>query len=149
SLRGADAVLLGGWNQPAFWTALAWAAATRVPAILWVESTGRDRRTGRLEPVKRALLRMAAAFVVPGAAARRYLVGLGVPEEAIVTAPNAVDHALFGTAVRTRANGPCRLLAVGRLAPEKGVDLLLRAAGGLPAEIWIAGAGPQEPHLRA
>ena len=149
ALRGAEAVVLGGWNQPAFWVALAWCQARRVPAILWVESTGRDRRTGRLEPVKRILLRGVAAYIVPGAAAHAYIESLGVPPARIRVARNAVDPAIFGSAARTRMNGPCRLVAVGRLAPEKGIDTLLEAARDLPVEIVLAGAGPEEARLRA
>jgi glycosyltransferase involved in cell wall biosynthesis len=148
ALRGADAVVLGGWNQPAFWAALAWCRARRVPAILWVESTSRDRRTGRLEPLKRILLRSVAACIVPGAAARAYVESLGVPSARIRVAPNAVDPAIFGSAARTRTNGPCRLVAVGRLAPEKGLDTLLDAARDLPVEIVLVGTGPEEARLR-
>jgi glycosyltransferase involved in cell wall biosynthesis len=148
ALRGADCVLIGGWNQPAFWAALAGARLRRVPAILWVESTGRDRRSGKLEAPKRLLLRAVDAFVVPGTASRDYLRRLGVPATRVTVAPNAVDAAIFGAAPRTRAAGPVRLLAVGRLAPEKGFDTLLRAADGLLVELQIAGAGPEEARLR-
>ena len=147
-LRGGDAVLLGGWNQPAFWEALAWCKRHRVPAVLWVESTESDRRTGRLERIKRLLLRVPSAFVVPGGASRTYLEGLGVDPARITVAPNAVDPTVFGTAARTRCDGPLRILAVGRLAPEKGIDTLLRAAEGLPVEIVLAGTGPEEARLR-
>ena len=52
------------------------------------------------------------------------------------------------------ARDPGRAFVIGsanrRLVPEKGVDLLLRAAAGLPG-VWrlhIAGEGPSLPHLR-
>jgi glycosyltransferase involved in cell wall biosynthesis len=147
-LRRVDAVLVGGWNQPAFWEAIAWCALRRVPALLWVESTGRDRRTGRLEPVKRALLGAASGFVVPGEASREYVESLGVDARRITVAPNAVDPAIFGAAARARENGPCRIVAVARLSPEKGVDVLLRAVEGLPVEVVVAGSGPEEARLR-
>jgi glycosyltransferase involved in cell wall biosynthesis len=148
ALRPA-AVVLGGWNQPAFWTALAWARARGVPVLVWVESTGRDRRSGRLDPAKRVLLRAAAAFIVPGTASRDYLRRLGVEESRIGLAPNAVDAAIFTPVERRRTAGPCRVLAVGRLAPEKGLDVLLGAAEGLPLELVLAGTGPEEERLRA
>jgi glycosyltransferase involved in cell wall biosynthesis len=147
-LHQPDAVILGGWNQPAFWESLLVCRLRRVPVILWVESTLSDRRSGRHEPVKRRLLRSVDAFLVPGAASREYLESLGVQRARITVAPNAVDPTIFGTGVRTRAGGPVRLLAVGRLAREKGVDTLLDAAAGLPVEIVIAGAGPEEAKLR-
>jgi glycosyltransferase involved in cell wall biosynthesis len=147
-LRGTQAVLLGGWNQPAYWASLAWCRARRIPALLWSESTTHDRRSGRHERLKRIMLRTPDAFVVPGSAARTYLEGLGVARNRIVVAPNAVDPDLFGSAERTRADGPCRVLAVGRLAAEKGIDTLLEAADGLPVEIVLAGTGPEEQRLR-
>ncbi len=44
-----------------------------------------------------------------------------------------------------------RIGYVGRLKPEKGVDLLIRAFAPLSmrAELWILGIGPSEPALRA
>lgn len=147
-LRGTGTVVLGGWNQPAFWQALGWCRVHRVPAILWSESTDRDRRTGRHEPVKRAWLRALDGFVVPGAAARAYLESLGVPAERISVAPNAVDPAIFGRAERTRTDGPRRVFAVARLSPEKGLDVLLEATAGLPVDVVVAGAGPEEARLR-
>jgi glycosyltransferase involved in cell wall biosynthesis len=113
-----------------------------------VESTESDRRTGHLERIKRLLLRVPSAFVVPGGASRTYLEELGVDPARITVAPNAVDPTVFGTAARTRHDGPLRILAVGRLAPEKGIDTLLRATDGLPVEIVLAGTGPEEARLR-
>jgi glycosyltransferase involved in cell wall biosynthesis len=148
SLRLADAVIVGGWNQPAFVEALMWCRLRNVPTILWSESTLRDRRSGRHELSKRLLLNAADAFLVPGAASREYLETLGAPEERITIAPNAVDAGIFGGVTRSRASGPVRLLAVGRLAPEKGIDTLLQAAEGLQVEIVLAGSGPEEARLR-
>jgi glycosyltransferase involved in cell wall biosynthesis len=147
-LGNPGVVVLGGWNQPAFWQALARCRLHRIPAILWSESTERDRRTGRHEPIKRAWLRALDGFVVPGAAARAYLESLGVPADRITVAPNAVDPAIFGSASRTRADGTCRVVAVARLSPEKGIDVLLEATAGLPVEVVVAGAGPEESRLR-
>ena len=149
ALRGADVVVLGGWNQPAFWQALALCRAHRVPAVIWVESTGSDHRTGRLDAVKRRLLGSAQAFVVPGSASRAYIESLGVPDSRITVAPNAVDPSVFGGAARTRTDDAVRIVAVGRLAPEKGIDTLLEAVRDLPAEMVVAGVGPEEARLRA
>ena len=140
--RGADAVMVGGWSQPAFWQAAAWAAFRRQPLVVWVESTLRDARPGPGRRAKRLLAERAAAFVVPGAQ--------------VVIAPNAVDAALFASRAAERdrlreeraLERPC-ILYVGRLAPEKGVDVLLEAARGLDAEVVVAGSGPEEQRLRA
>lgn len=148
ALRGSHAVVVGGWNQPAFWTALAWCRMCGVPALLWSESTGPDRRSGRHEQLKRAMLRVPSGFVVPGVAAREYLERLGVSASRITIAPNAVDPAIFASASRTRTGGPVRIIAVGRLAPEKGIDTLLDAVHGLPVDVVLAGIGPEEDELR-
>jgi len=148
-LRNVDAVVLGGWNQPAFWDALLCAHRRRVPTIVWTESTRMDERSGRHELFKRLLLPGVDAFVVPGTAALEYLVSLGVPPDRITIAPNAVDPSIFGRAERSRSDGTCRVLAVARLSPEKGLDLLLEATRDLPVEVFIAGTGPEEARLRA
>jgi glycosyltransferase involved in cell wall biosynthesis len=146
-----DVVAVGGWNQPAFWQALAYAKARRIPLLVWVESTARDARSEApaLELAKRGMIRGASGFFVPGRAAREYLRGLGVPEERIAIAPNAVDASVFGVARPVRDERPCRFLYVGRLDPEKGVDVLLRAFQRVPGELVIVGGGSQAEALRA
>jgi glycosyltransferase involved in cell wall biosynthesis len=50
-----------------------------------------------------------------------------------------------------RAETPFRILTVASLIPEKGVDVLLRAAANLPLAEWklaIAGEGPEENALK-
>ena len=147
-LRGAEVVVVGGWNQPAFLEALMWSRAFRVPTILWSESTDRDHRSGRHELLKRLLVPRIDGFLVPGTAARDYLRHLGVPEQRITIAPNAVDPTIFGGHPRTRSDGICRVIAVARLSPEKGLDVLVRAVADLPLELVIAGTGPEEGRLR-
>ena len=148
-LGGSEAVVVGGWNQPAFWEAAAWCELRRVPLVVWVESTAADHRSGKLEPAKRHLLRAVDRFIVPGEASRAYLDGLGVCPAAISVAPNAVDPAIFSGGRRTREDGRLRVVAVGRLSHEKGLDVLVEAVRGLPVELEIAGVGPEEPRLRA
>jgi glycosyltransferase involved in cell wall biosynthesis len=154
-LRGADVVVVGGWNQPAFWLALARARLTRTPAVGWIESTLNDRRSDRADRAKRLLAGACSAFIVPGAAAREYVRAFA-PDARIEVAPNAVDVALFASrlgdreALRSELGiQGCCFLYVGRLAAEKGVDVLLRAFAGIDGELVLAGAGPEESRLRA
>ena len=144
-LRGADAVLIGGWNQPAFFQA----SRAGLPYALWVESTARDERRGRLEWLKRRLLASAAGVVVPGTAGREYVLGLGVGADRVAVAPNAFDLTAFTGAVeRARGSHAPTVLTVARLSPEKDVATLLRAVDGLEAELVVVGDGPQESALR-
>ena len=146
----ADVVVLGGWNQPAFWLALGRSRRRRIPVCTWVESTMRDSRATILAPLKRRLLRSSSIVFVPGTDSHELVRQLGVSPGKIVTTPNAVDTALFAAAAdRRRPAERCRVLYVGRLAPEKGVDLLLRSVAGLDVEMIVAGSGPEEESLRA
>lgn len=81
----------------------------------------------------------------------------GVERARIAVLPNPLDfagiHAALGTPSRWCGEGP-NLLAVGRLAPEKGFDLLLEAVALLVEEfpalqLTILGAGALEGALLA
>ena len=81
---------------------------------------------------------------------------LGIAEELIAVLPNPVDldgiRAAADNPVRWTGPGP-HLLAMGRLSPEKGFDLLLQAFATVrlhfpQADLVIAGAGPEETALK-
>jgi glycosyltransferase involved in cell wall biosynthesis len=85
---------------------------------------------------------------------------LKVPENRLAVLPNPVDVEEIRTAIGLNAapyitSGPGpHLLAVGRLAREKGFDLLLKAMVSIQskfpqASLLIAGVGPQEAALKA
>ncbi len=151
-----DVIVVGGWNQPAFWQVLLAARAMRTPTLLWVESTSSDARVGgRSAGRARGLaLRLAAGFVVPGTASRAYLRELGVPDERITVAPNAVDLRIFasgadGSALRGRFGlDGCVFLYAGRFDAEKGLDTLVGAMRDVPATLVLIGSGPMEATLR-
>jgi glycosyltransferase involved in cell wall biosynthesis len=145
-----DAVAVGGWNQPAFWLALAYCRLRRIPLLVWVESTARDARSGSraLTLARDAMARGAAGAFVPGRASAEYARSLGL--ELVELAPNAVDVSIFGRAAVDRSGrARCTFLYVGRLDPEKGVDTLLEAFRSLPGELVLVGGGSDEPRLRA
>jgi glycosyltransferase involved in cell wall biosynthesis len=83
---------------------------------------------------------------------------LGLPECRLAVLPNPVDveeirHSIGRNPAPQTAPGP-HLLAVGRLSPEKGFDLLLRALASVRNDfpgvsLLIAGAGPEEATLKA
>ncbi len=143
-----DAVLCGGYNYLASWQTAGWARVHGVPLLLWSESTALDTRHGHrpVEFIKRRFLNLCAAFVVPGQSAAQYLKDLGIPDERIFTAPNAVDTNLFAALaqkasqdeinVRARFSLPSRyFLYVGRLVRAKGVFELVEAYARLDDEI--------------
>src|SRR5262249_51135623 len=71
--------IVGGWNQPAFWQAAAYARVRGIPLVVWVESTARDERRGDgpAERAKRLFVAGATAVLVPGRAAADYARSLG------------------------------------------------------------------------
>jgi len=91
----------------------------------------------------------AAGFVVPGRAAQAYVESLGVSPDRIVIAPNAVDLSIFSVQADRNGHEESTFLYVGRLAQEKGLDVLLRAFKNVPGKLLLAGSGPQEAELRA
>jgi glycosyltransferase involved in cell wall biosynthesis len=145
-----DAVAVGGWNQPAFWLALAYCRLGRVPLFVWVESTAREARSesAPFRLARRVMTRAAAGAFVPGTAAAAYARDLGF--RLVEQAPNAVDGDVFAAAAVDRAGREaCTFLYVGRLDPEKGVETLLTAFEQVPGQLVIVGSGALEDGLRA
>jgi glycosyltransferase involved in cell wall biosynthesis len=162
-----DVLICGGYSYLASWQAARWCNRHQVPLVLWSESTSHDDRRGYVpvEFLKRQFLRHCRAFVVPGQSAFDYLVSLGISEEAIVTAPNAVDNDFFGQRAlaartsagqyRARYNLPERFfLYSGRLTKSKGVfdavDAYASLAPDLRSEVSLvfAGNGSAKPDLK-
>lgn len=85
------------------------------------------------------------AYIAPTAFTRGVLSRGGLPEERIFVRPNAVDDAGAGEYA-----GPHSAVFVGRLSPEKGVDVLLDAWQRLPGiPLTVIGGGPLLDHVRA
>lgn len=160
----ADAVLVPGYaSTPALTTAL-WAKVRGALPVLMSDSTAEDRaRNGAREKAKRALVRgLFPCALVAGTRAARYAERLGILRERIALGYDVVDNAFFSEGVdRIRAAAsPCALdvpdgyfLYVGRLAPEKNLDTLLRAfsvyrAQGGKWSLAIVGRGALEGHLK-
>jgi len=100
----------------------------------------------------RETLRGAALVVHSEFAAKAVATGLGVPVQRVTL---GADPDLFHGGVRgERWSAPLRLLVVGRLVPEKGqaiairaLDLLRRGSSPMDARLCIVGGGPQREKL--
>jgi 1,2-diacylglycerol 3-alpha-glucosyltransferase len=168
SLRAVmpHAVLCGGYNYLAAWSAAFWARRNGVPLLLWSESTERDARGNHrsVELLKSRFFRRCSSFVVPGRSAECYVRQFGVEHGSIFVAPNAVDLSFFSRAAdkvhqesikrRQALDLPARyFLYSGRLVTEKGIFDLLRAYAKLDVSlrqevaIVFAGDGPQKNRL--
>lgn len=143
-----DAVICGGYNYLASWSAAYWARAKRIPFLLWTESTAFDQRQQYrlVELAKKRFLNLCRGFVVPGLSSLHYLTNLGIETGQIFVAPNAVDTSAFAMVaeatcendaqIRSRYGLPCRyFLYVGRMVKEKGIYDLLAAYAEVREEI--------------
>lgn len=111
-------------------------------------------------PRKRALLErrryqrviLGAAGLVGGNRLAAGLLGTEAPETPVVVLPQT-GVALPGHALRPRPSGAntLRIGFVGRLVPERGADLLLRAVAQVmgPWQLGIVGTGPAQEELEA
>lgn len=108
---------------------------------MWIPRTGRGALAGHF---KRLAIRYATNISVSHAIAA----SLNVPS---VVIGNPYDDQLFRA--RPDIERTREIAFVGRLIPEKGADILLRAVAqvrrrGQPARLTIFGTGPDEPRLR-
>lgn len=102
-----------------------------------------------LSPLLRLVWRRARA-VVANSQGLRSLGAAFEPEVPIAVIPNGVDFEHFQNAQREWQ--PARLLFVGRVVYQKGLDVLLEALGGLSEHSWtltVVGDGPRRAELLA
>jgi phosphatidyl-myo-inositol alpha-mannosyltransferase len=139
---------------------LAAATGPGAPRVLTFHAwSDRSRAYRAVRPVARCVLDAAgAAIAVSPAAAAFHAGALGVEVGRFRLVPNGVDVAPFATAADElgdgRADGPPRLVFVGRLEPRKGVLVLARAYLALRADLpdvrlTIVGDGPERGELEA
>jgi glycosyltransferase involved in cell wall biosynthesis len=162
-------VVVSGWSTFAAQAALAWCRLRRVPYALLVESHDAGPRAGWRRAVKGAvvpgILRRAASVLVVGSLARDSVVARGADPGRVRVFANTVDVKAY--ARRLDALAPRRaelraelglgeedvaVLTAGRLAREKGHDVLLRAvaeAADSRLRPVLIGAGPERAQLEA
>ena len=125
--------------------------------VLAITSHGTDLfafNSAPMRRIKRHALNKAAAVTVVSEALREAAAGLGVGTDRMHVAPMGVDlHSRFTPDARIKRS-TSELLFVGRLAPSKGLNVLLDAIPLIQASrhdvsLTIAGFGPEEAALRA
>ena len=157
SLR-PEVLVVSGWSTFASQAAIAWSRAHGVPYLLLVESHDLGPRARWRRFVKGAvvprLVHGAAGVLVVGTAARESVLARGAAPDQVRVFANTVDvEGWMERADRLSArgnDGDVVVLSVGRLVPEKGFDVLLRAiaqAGDERLRLVIAGDGPEATRL--
>ena len=164
-----DVVVVSGWSTFASQAAIAWCHARDVPYVLVVESHDEGPRPGWRRAVKGAVVppvvRNASGVLVTGTLARNSMIERGAQPEHVHVFANTIDVEEFGRRVDGLASRRSELrsslgvgeddvvvLSVARLAPEKGLDVLLRtvaATGDARVVLVVAGDGPERARLES
>jgi glycosyltransferase involved in cell wall biosynthesis len=154
------AVLLGGWESPAYWQLLVLAKLTGVRTVGFYESTLQTQRHSRgfIGLMRRFYFASLDAVVVPGPAARAAVMALGIDPLKVIVGFNAVDGSSVAEAARShrlslrgRKSAGHQYVYIGQLIERKGVDLVIDAFASAREEgdtLAIYGKGPLEDELR-
>ena len=147
--RRPDAVVLDGWESPAFHAAARWARKEEIPVVASYRVSG---STGTAGNAQRRLLRRADAVLAAGTGSLEAAIELGVPRERIALAPDP-----FARSIPTADGDPAtghgvvdvreghRFAFVGPLIPRTNAAGLVRAfhlGRRLGDVLTIAGDGP-------
>jgi glycosyltransferase involved in cell wall biosynthesis len=158
---GFDVVVAGLTGRSSLVASVIGAHAARVPLILWVgiweHPSTLFHRLSR--PFVRSLYRRADGIFVYGSHVADYIQREAQRTAGVFELPQAVDNDGFsvapGSSVAEGGRFPSgqngvRACFVGRLADDKGVDVLLRAMASTDAtlQLDIIGTGRLEPQLR-
>lgn len=139
---------------------LAWLLGKKI--IMSNESTGSDERKGGLkEYIKRWAVKACSGYVVFGKSSEDYLVELGADRDKVLVKNAAVvdNEAILETCNRALGRSlfpeiitPKNFIFIGRISPEKNVELLVKAFQSLndPAGEWgliIVGNGKEDENV--
>lgn len=166
ALRDArpDCVVVSGWSTFASQVALGWCRVLGVPYVLLVESHDAGPKPGWRRRIKETvvppIVKGAASVLVTGSLARESMLALGAPPERVRVFANTIDVARWGENAERLARRRVELrqalglsdddvavVTVGRLAPEKGIDVLLQAARQAGVTAVVVGDGPERDRL--
>lgn len=162
-----DVVVVNGWSTFAAQAAILWCRRRRVPYLLLASSHDAAvrsawRRAARA-PIVPRVVRGAWGALALGTLSRESLVANGVRPDRVGLFANTVEVAAWGdradrlsgrrTEIRASFGigpGDIAVLCVARLAPEKGLETLLRAAAVVQDQnlvVVLAGDGPERERL--
>jgi 1,2-diacylglycerol 3-alpha-glucosyltransferase len=153
-----EVLVIAGYAGAAMLAALLWARVNHIPTILLSETTETDFiRTGWREEIKRKIVGQYQASLVGGQPQKRYLIKLGVPEEAIFHGYDIVGNDAFHPDRIRHLSPPLDrpyFLAINRFVTKKNLPGLLNAyatyrqlAGDAAWDLVLCGDGPMRGQL--
>ncbi len=140
------------WVHAHGYKALSYAVAARGRRRLAAThhgDTSHSRRVRLYETLQARLYRSADLVFAVSGDVQTHLLGLGLAPGRVPLVANPLTLPLSGPTPPPPRAEPLRLLALGRLAPEKGLDVLLRALTDVsaPVTLHLVGDGPERARL--
>jgi glycosyltransferase involved in cell wall biosynthesis len=149
-------VFSGFFSHPLVWSGFRRLAPTPARLAIFSEAPEQPWQTGWLKRLRGRVLaarwaRRFAFVLAVGGMGCEFFSGIGFPKEKIVPFGYFLDVPPLAAAAASRpTDGIVRLVSAGQFIHRKGIDLLLRACGELPAVGWrldCYGAGPERLRL--
>jgi glycosyltransferase involved in cell wall biosynthesis len=149
-------VFSGFFSHPLVWAGFHRLAPTPARLAIFSEAPEQPWQTGWLKRLRGRVLaarwaRRFAFVLAVGGVGCEFFSGIGFPKEKIVPFGYFLDVPPLAAAASSRpTDGIVRLVSAGQFIHRKGIDLLLRACGALPASGWrldCYGDGPERPRL--
>jgi len=156
--RRPDAMVLDGWESPAYLAARWWARRRGIPVIASYRSTQGTHRFSRgpVDWLRRWFFHGADGVLTAGSASSAAVRAMGVPTDRIVEGFNTVDVARFQRAIDLREPAVDErghhFLYVGQFIERKNVDSLIRAFAAMRDRhdvLVLVGTGPLLGELQA
>lgn len=150
-LRTADVVHSSLWGANVY-ARLAAVTQRRRPAVVISERSVEEFRSAVRRGIDRALRGWTDGYIVNSNDVAEFVATAhGVPMNRITLIRNGIDRSIFFGSGRRDRVGAARLGTVGRLIPEKGLDVLLAAMPKIlatrPAVLTVVGDGPERTAL--
>ena len=154
-LKGADVVIVGGWESPIYWRIHQLARKKNIPIIQFYESTQASHRFNNIlvRKIRSTVMSNANFIVTIGTESAKAVEAMGITNEKIITLFNPVDVSWFHSYAqshRFQQSTGHRFIYVGQLIERKNVANVIRAFANIRTELdtlTIAGAGPLEQSL--
>ncbi|MCC7550974.1 MAG: glycosyltransferase family 4 protein [Methanobacterium sp.] len=162
-----DLLVGGSWDsipeivESAYYLTVAW--LRRKPIVLWREDWAWDDpslKSRLLKPLKKFMIKISSAIVLPGTKHREYFLSLGSNPEKIFLMPNVSNQTIqkedYNKTAQLKEKMNLKnkkiVLYVGRLIKRKGIQYLLSALSQLENEdlvLLIVGSGEYETELKS
>ena len=157
--RKCDAVVVGGWEQPANLILILLLKLRKQKFYIFYESTENDTTYSRsrlIHFMKKMIFRFADGVITVGESSTHNVKNLGVDRNKIHQGFNAIDTGWWSSMNKSRKHkcleSGTRYIYVGQLIQRKRIDLLIESYSRISREIdslLIVGDGPLEQELKS